>query len=771
MEAELRHILDALEAARSQGRAYVRILHRGTVAAIRDALAGQRFHVLHISCHAGPGVLMLEDEEGKPDEVGAARFVREVLPVGRGVPFVVLAGCSTALAARAGSGAGAEGEAALPGLARGLLEHGVPAVLAMNASVGDLYATRLQAHMYQELAVAQRPDALSAMSNARRRLEAVRRQAPPGSREAALAEWATPTLQLRGQCLPLYDPTAPREDIQEPPEPRLGPGIMVRAVGDFVGRRREERVLLRALRGPTAGLVLHGIGGVGKSTLAAQLVADTAEETGLVVSVAGKTTVDQVLAEVGSRLLALCVHRALADNHPYRELALRLRRPDLEWRERHALLADLLLARERVLVLLDNFEDNLGAGDPPGTLVVEDSELGAFLATWVCAPVRSHLLVTSRHPFVLPDHAERRLQHRHLGPLSPAETRKLIWRLPGLHALTPEEQQRAYADVGGHPRTLEYLDALLRRGTARFTDVAERIERALTARGVADPQAWMRDGGHTLDRALAEAVTLAVDDVVHGELLRSLDDVPLARPLLLGASVYRVPVDQVALAWQVGDQEELPPDHEREERLRRVQQALTAAAADGKPATVEALGLTSDEIAQIQDDLSQLQQPPVRAPQSFDKARALLAHLGLVTALTAGEDDQPRYAVHRWTARALADLDHEVVHAAHHRAARYWRWRVAVWPQGPERDVEELLEARYHYHAAGEVDYALDATARAVGQLHTWGAYGWEERLCHEVLTWVPATTQAAAAYLHRLGMLAQDRGDYGTPRPSTAAR
>jgi hypothetical protein len=67
---------------------------------------------------------------------------------------------------------------------------------------------------------------------------------------------------------------------------------------------------------------------------------------------------------------------------------------------------------------------------------------------------------------------------------------------------------------GRASRTLEYLDALLRGGTARFADVAERMERALTARGVTDPQAWMRGAGPTVDRALAEAVTLAVDDVV-----------------------------------------------------------------------------------------------------------------------------------------------------------------------------------------------------------------------------------------------------------------
>jgi tetratricopeptide (TPR) repeat protein len=37
----------------------------------------------------------------------------------------------------------------------------------------------------------------------------------------------------------------------------------------------------------------------------------------------------------------------------------------------------------------------------------------------------------------------------------------------------------------------------------------------------------------------------------------------------------------------------------------------------------------------------------------------------------------------------------------------------------------------------------------------------WEERLCREVLTWVPATSREAAASLHQLGMLAQRRGDY----------
>src|SRR5262249_23097743 len=68
-ERELRLILDVVEQAREHGGARVRVLERGTVAAIQDALRTELFHVLHISCHAGPGVLVLEDDQGQRDHV------------------------------------------------------------------------------------------------------------------------------------------------------------------------------------------------------------------------------------------------------------------------------------------------------------------------------------------------------------------------------------------------------------------------------------------------------------------------------------------------------------------------------------------------------------------------------------------------------------------------------------------------------------------------------------------------------------------------------
>ncbi|MBG0816173.1 hypothetical protein [Planomonospora sp. ID82291] len=70
------------------------------------------------------------------------------------------------------------------------------------------------------------------------------------------------------------------------------------------------------------------------------------------------------------------------------------------------------------------------------------------------------------------------------------------------------DRQRAWTDVGGHPRTLEYLDALLRGGEARFHDVRDRLEDLLDRRGIPDPEAWLRSAGTAgLDAALAEAVT------------------------------------------------------------------------------------------------------------------------------------------------------------------------------------------------------------------------------------------------------------------------
>jgi tetratricopeptide (TPR) repeat protein len=82
-------------------------------------------------------------------------------------------------------------------------------------------------------------------------------------------------------------------------------------------------------------------------------------------------------------------------------------------------------------------------------------------------------------------------------------------------------------------------------------------------------------------------------------------------------------------------------------------------------------------------------------------------------------------------------------------------------PQSREADIDQLLEARHHHHAAGDVEEAVEVTGEVCSQLDTWGAYGRVEQLCREVLEWVPERSRHAAVFLHRLGLLAQQRGSY----------
>jgi hypothetical protein len=164
--------------------------------------------------------------------------------------------------------------------------------------------------------------------------------------------------------------------------------------------------------------------------------------------------------------------------------------------------------------------------------------------------VQAGSLVTSRYEFPLPDQAGHHLQFHVVGPMSMAETFKLIWALPALDQLEDADLERVWRLVGGHPRSLEYLDALLNNGQARFHDVTARLTKAAQSR-VEGQRALTAPN---LDAALAQALTLIADDVLLDELLTRLTDD--ARQLLLGASVYREPVDINAVLFQIGTEDE-----------------------------------------------------------------------------------------------------------------------------------------------------------------------------------------------------------------------
>ncbi|MGW2836149.1 TIR domain-containing protein, partial [Streptomyces sp. NPDC001286] len=421
-ERELGRILDAVDPARSGQGAYVRVLNWGSLAEIRAALEQERFHILHLSCHAEPGTLLLEDERGQADEVDAQRFMRDALPTDRDVPLVVLAGCSTARTPAPPEGEqdvaatdsdpvdpDAEGRI-LAGLARELLARGVPAVLAMTEAVTDHYATELAAETYRTLAQAEHPNPLTALSQARRTLEARRRKLPESDPRAAWPEWATPALFLAGPPLPLFDRAHSVDRVPQMAEAVLDEGMVVRKVGEFVGRRAELRRLLAALRDPQrAGVLVHGIGGVGKSTLAAELLHHYGTQGRLIVPVAASTTrtVDAVLEALRQRLNTHCTHEGLPDTDPLRRTTVALTDARVPWRDRWELVRQIVLPRLPALMIVDNAEDLLTRTPSGDGRQLDDPELTELLAAWTAASPRTRLLITSRYPFSLPRHAHR----------------------------------------------------------------------------------------------------------------------------------------------------------------------------------------------------------------------------------------------------------------------------------------------------------------------------------------------------------------------------
>ena len=71
------------------------------------------------------------------------------------------------------------------------------------------------------------------------------------------------------------------------------------------------------------------------------------------------------------------------------------------------------------------------------------------------------LLITSRYP----DRSARsHLEKVELRPLNETDTGKIFLRLEGFRLLELESQALIRTAVGGHPRILEYVDALLRKG-------------------------------------------------------------------------------------------------------------------------------------------------------------------------------------------------------------------------------------------------------------------------------------------------------------------
>lgn len=505
-----------------------------------------------------------------------------------------------------------------------------------------------------------------------------------------------------------------------------------------IERREDEQEAYRILAdGDSPGLLLVGAAGVGKSRLAERVLHRLSAEGRIVIRLSREASPHRILGEIGFLLFEKAVEFDMPKDDPNRRLAVDLRRPDLDWTERFGRLASRFFESMPLVFWLDDFDDNLepvdeGAPDGPESPVrLRDPELAQLLARWTGAPGITRLLVTCRRPFDLPEPGA--LVVRRLGPMSPDEVDAMISKRKGLAALdgapggSPDVRELA----AGRPLALDYLDAWLRLGGDPD---------ALDALDALDDLDDLDD----LDgRGLAAAIAQRLD--------------PLERGIWEGASVYRLPVDDLALLWQVGEETEQDPG--LAERVRAFSERVEAAQQKGRQPSPSGLGMKQDAYVDALSDLEAWMRPPLDVPEGFPEARDRLVELGLL-----GQAPTPSESTF-WTVQpATAEgvrrgMSEEALRDAHRRAASFWRFRVQRSTEDPAESVEQLLEARFHRRRAGDLDEALRLTEQICDALESWGAHDRVETLCREVLEWLPEASEARATYLVHAGVAAENRG------------
>jgi len=361
----------------------------GLAERLRDHGAGY-FDVLHLSGHAdvaeglGPH-LLLETDTGRLDRTVAERLIAAV--EGHWPRVVFVSGCRTGEAPERG---------VEPSFAERLVAAGAPCVVGWAQPVGDLAATAVAASLYQRLGAGERVD------------EAVAR-ARQDALERGWGDWHLLRLYADGSPL---GPLVTRRATPGRQRLRLRPAhtefldanqaSRVCPHDRFVGRRR---ILQRCLRhlgtlhqadaNYAEGLVISGMGGLGKSSVAARLCERLSGYRRLVW--VGELDEGELLRVMAERL-GPAATKAL--NEPGVDLRQRLR-------------AVLELLEDPVLFVLDDFERNVeghAAGRPrltgpggaavlaPAALDVLDAVLWSIRET--ASPAR--VVITCRYEIAGP---------------------------------------------------------------------------------------------------------------------------------------------------------------------------------------------------------------------------------------------------------------------------------------------------------------------------------------------------------------------------------
>ncbi len=453
------------------------------------------FDVFHLTGHGtltdSGASFVTENEIGEAVLCSAKDLSDALLRMPR---LIFLSGCRTAESAKAG---------AILSLAEELIHHGAKAVLGWGRPVSDTDASIAAAELYRALSCGcELPKAL-----------ALTRQC---LLENNARDWHLLRLAIAGEM-----PGALVTPLNTPKREKAKPlsfasrfldahrNIKVAPREEFVGRCRFLQRCLKSLRydRDKTGVLLFGMGGIGKSTLAARLC--------------DRMTGYQPLVWVGKVDEFSLVNRMCDDLDLEKVQRDALRNPVEELRYR---LRTVFENHDRpMLLVLDDFEANLEMRNREHVPSVEAKTVLQALCFAIRKSESAHrLILTCRYQF---DTQESPYFHmEQVTALDRADVRKKVDRLEKTKNSDAEEirnlKQKAVTVADGNPRLLEWLFAVLGEKGLEYEKILSKM---------------------------AEKETEFRENILAEELLKQQAQAPELKKMLALASVYELPVPKHAV--------------------------------------------------------------------------------------------------------------------------------------------------------------------------------------------------------------------------------
>jgi tetratricopeptide (TPR) repeat protein len=465
----------------------------GTLDELARTVEQHKPPVVHISAHGRPGVLLFEDESALSDAVEVGELVRRFQDFGYLPRLIYLSAChgATAGGAPIQETAGdrmvepAATSNTAPSTAAELHRAGFPQVVGYFGPVGDRQATRAAAVFYADLA---------AGKTAREALRHVRRESSQPVRDGGRAThryplgWAQLALYHRGSDHPTAQASSKGGEIQLPeeskrrqfdPMSKTGETCSVEGIQGvqrlrfgFVGRRAPRAKALRRWADGQRCLVMCGLGGLGKTALCTELAPLLARR----------------LRPGGARILAFDGRFAGVQADPIFTLWLEIQaaRSDADWArtlselQKDGLTAEALaeaVARLAaleggLLVYLDDAESlqvEVGDGEIGRWRTPELRRLWELLVGQAVEGGIVGLLASSRY---VPEGTPLRASLP-LPAMSRYETIRLFTWMPTLQRASVKDREWLADHVDGHPRTVEFLEALTRLQEEKVAPLGE----------------------------------------------------------------------------------------------------------------------------------------------------------------------------------------------------------------------------------------------------------------------------------------------------------